>query len=74
MEKFWYLIITFSIYGIVSAIITGILEGNKKEDDNKSILYYMIIGMSWPFWVTVLLFISLFTPFYYITKYLVKKL
>lgn len=74
MERLWYLIITLSIYGIVSAIITAILEANKKEDDNKSILYHMVIGVSWPFWVIGLLFISLFIPFYYITKFFIKCL
>ena len=74
MERFWYLIITLSIYGILAAIIAAILEENKKEDDNKSILYHMVIGASWPFIFVGLLFISLFTPFYYITKFFVKYL
>lgn len=74
MERVWYLIITLLIYGIVSAIITGILEENKKENDKESISYHIVIGILWPFWVIGLLFISLFAPFYYITKFFVKSL
>lgn len=74
MERVWYLIITLSIYGILTAIIAAILEENKKEDDNKSILDHIVISMLWPFWVIGLLCISLFTPFYYITKFFVKCL
>ena len=74
MERDWYLIITLLIYGIVSAIITAILEENKKEDNNESISYHILIGILWPFWVTGLLCISLFAPFYYIAKFFVKSL
>ena len=73
-QRLWYLIITLSIYGIIAAIIAAILEENKKEDDNKSILYHIVIGVSWPFIAIGLLGISLFTPFYYITKIFVKYL
>jgi hypothetical protein len=74
MERLWYLIISLFIYGILTAIIAAILDENKKEDDNKSILYHIIIGASWPFIFVGLFCVLLFTPFYYITKIFVKYL